>query len=52
MVFDLAGQYLEALATGAGDWRGAGVGLHATSVGEPAAIVAELGEDAGAGQLP
>lgn len=38
-------------ARGAGDRRGPGIGLQCAGIGEAGAVVADLGQDAGAGQL-
>jgi hypothetical protein len=50
-VLDPARQHSGALATGAGDRGTAGVGLEGLGVGLPGAIVPDLCEYAGAGQL-
>ena len=50
-VFDMPVQHNGFLAAGAGDWRRSGEGFQAAGVGEPCAVVADLGQHPGAGQV-
>ncbi len=45
-------QYNSFFAAGAGDGSGAGEGFQPASVGEAVAVVADLGEHPGTGQVP
>jgi hypothetical protein len=51
-VFDMAVQHHGFLAAGAGDRGGSGEGFQPAGIGKPAAVIADLGQHPGTGQVP
>ena len=51
-VFDMPMQHNGFLAAGAGDRRGSGEGFQPAGIGEAGAVVADLGQHPGTGQVP
>ena len=51
-IFDMPVQHNGFLAAGAGDRRGPGEGFQPAGIGKPAAVIADLGQHPGTGQVP